>query len=124
VVSQRLGIRCRSEKPGLLGRASVATSSAQDAADAATVGRAGVEALAAGETNVMVALNPVASREKTRLVPLSQAAGHERTIPAEWLQRGPIPVTQAFFDYVGPLTGPLDEHITEFGTVVRAAGVR
>jgi 6-phosphofructokinase 1 len=125
IVGQRLGIRCRSEKPGLLGRASMALTSAQDLADAALVGRAGVRALISGETNVMVALDPLErSATTTHLVPLREAAGHERIIPAEWLQSGPIPVRQEFLDYIGRLTGPIDNHIQELGTAVKAAGVR
>lgn len=118
VVSQRLGLRCRSEKPGLLGRGSVACSSARDLEDAILVGQAGVKALLGGHRDVMVALEPLGSACGTRLVPLADAAGHERTIPEEWLQRGPIPVTQQFLDYVRPLVGELEQHITELGTAI------
>lgn len=118
VVSQRLGIRCRSEKPGLLGRGSVACSSARDREDATLVGRAGVRALAEGHRDVMVALEPLGAASPTRLVPLADAAGHERTIPEAWLQHGPIPVTEQFFDYVRPLVGPLEQHITELGKAI------
>lgn len=125
IVGQRLGIRCRSEKPGLLGRASMALASTQDVADAALVGRAGVRALISGETNVMVALDPLeSSATTTHLVSLKEAAGHERTIPAEWLQTGPLPVRQEFLDYIGRLTGPIDNHVQELGTALRTAGVR
>ena len=88
------------------------------------VGRAGVQALVSGETNVMVSLEPIGSAPGTRLVPLSDAAGHERTIPSEWLQRGPLPVAQPFFDYIRPLIGPIEEHITEIGTAVEGIGAR
>jgi 6-phosphofructokinase 1 len=125
LVGQRLGIRCRSEKPGLLGRASMALTSKQDLADAALVGRASVRALVSNETNVMVALDPLeSSATTTHLVPLEKAAGHERTIPAEWLQTGPLPVNQKCLDYIGRLTGPIDNHIQSLGTAARAAGVR
>lgn len=124
IVSQRLGIRCRSEKPGLLGRASVACTSARDVEDAEQVGRAGVQALVAGQRDVMIALEPIESTRGTRIVPLAEAAGHERTIPNEWLQRGPIPVNQKFVDYVRPLVGPLEQHITELGRTVCEIGAR
>lgn len=124
IVSQRLGIRCRSEKPGLLGRASVACTSARDVEDAEQVGRAGVQALVAGQRDVMIALEPIDSTRGTRIVPLAEAAGHERTIPNEWLQRGPIPVNQKFVDYVRPLVGPLEQHITELGRTVCEIGAR
>jgi 6-phosphofructokinase 1 len=124
IVGERLRLRCRSEKPGLLGRASIACVAEQDLEDAALVGRAGVEALVSGETNVMVSLAPIGSAPATRLVPLNAAAGHERTIPSEWLQRGPLPVAQPFFDYIRPLVGSIEEHITEIGTAVHGIGAR
>ena len=72
----------------------------------------------------MVSLEPIESVSRTRLVPLSEAAGHERTVPNEWLQPGPLPVGQAFLDYIRPLVGPLEEHITEIGTTVQEIGAR
>ena len=111
VVSKALGIRCRSEKPGLLARASMALVSEQDMADAALVGRVAVQAPAAGESGVMAALLPLGAG--TRLVPLGEAAGMERSIPAEWLRDGAIPVAQEFCNYLRPLVGELDRHIAE-----------
>ena len=124
IVGDRLGIRCRNEKPGLLGRASIACAAGQDIKDAALVGRAGVQALVSGETNVMVSLEPLESASETKLVPLSAAAGHERTIPSEWLLRGPLSIGQPFFDYIRPLVGPIEEHVTELGTAVHGIGAR
>lgn len=124
IVGERLGLRCRNEKPGLLGRASIVCAAEQDFEDAALVGRAGVQALVSGETNVMVALEPLGFPAETKLVPLRDAAGHERTIPTEWLQRGCLPVAQPFFDYVCPLVGPIGEHIAELGTAFQGIGAR
>ena len=120
VVGERLGIRCRCEKPGLLGRVSRAHVSQQDIADAAAVGRAGVQALAAEAHDVMVALRPLENdtAATTTLVPLTAAAGEERSIPREWLHIDSIPVTQKFFNYLRPLVGAKDEHIQTLGTRV------
>jgi len=109
VVSQNLRIRCRSEKPGLLGRASIAHLSIQDQRDAELVGRAGVRALLTGETDKMVALRSLkdAGALGYDLVPLSAAAGMDRAIPAEWLTDGPFAVTDAYREYLRPLVGDL-----------------
>jgi 6-phosphofructokinase 1 len=109
IVSQRLRIRCRSEKPGLLGRASMAHVSARDKEDAALVGRTGVQALISGASDVMVALNPLGecTESRARLIPLADAAGLERPIPRYFLQRGEIPVSSSFLDYLHPLVGKL-----------------
>ncbi len=115
IVARELKIRCRSEKPGLLGRASVAHVSAQDRSDAALVGAAGVQALVAGETGKMVALLPLASnRDGHRLVPLAEVAGVERTIPSAWLTGGPLAVSENFHNYLRPLIGELDRYAPEF----------
>jgi 6-phosphofructokinase 1 len=124
IVSQQLGIRCRSEKPGLLGRASVACTSTRDVEDAQQVGRAGVQALVSGQRDVMIALEALGSERETRIVPLAETAGHERTIPKKWLQSGPIPVNEEFIKYVRPLVGPLEQHITELGRAVCEIGAR
>jgi 6-phosphofructokinase len=115
VVSNALGIRCRSEKPGLLARASMALVSEQDLADATLVGRVGVQAMTAGESGVMVALLPLGGENGSgcRLVPLGEDAGIERRIPEEWLRDGPIPVTEEFCNYLRPLVGELDKYTGE-----------
>ena len=125
VVSKALGIRCRSEKPGLLARASMALVSKQDMADAALVGRVAVQALEAGKSGVMVALLPLGGENGAghRLVPLGEAAGIERRIPAGWLCDGPIPVSQEFCNYLRPLVGELDRHIAELPTAEMRTGV-
>ncbi len=110
IVGQRLRIRCRSEKPGLLGRVSMAHLSAQDLEDAALVGRAGVQGLAAGSSDTMVALNPLqeSALGGVRLIPLGEA-GVERPIPPRFLQAGEIPLSDSFLEYLRPLVGKLSE---------------
>lgn len=107
-VAARLKVRCRSEKPGLLGRASEVHTSTQDRADAELVGRAAVRGLLAGETEKMVALRPLGSEPALHFVPLSSVTEIERAIPMAWTQAGPIPVTGEFFRYLQPLMGSLN----------------
>ena len=108
-VARRLKMRCRSEKPGLLGRASMLHASTQDIKDADLVGRAAVRALLAGESEKMAALLPLANSSEAgyKLVPLAEVAEVERPIPTAWTQPGPIPVNHAFFQYLEPLMGSL-----------------
>jgi 6-phosphofructokinase len=110
VVAQALSIRCRSEKPGLIGRSSMAHVSAQDQADAELVGREAVRALAAGETDQMVALRSLSDQAApaSELVPLHAAASARRPIPTAWLTDGPLAVTDAFRDYARPILGSLN----------------
>jgi len=112
-VAKQLKFRCRSEKPGLLGRASMLHASAQDRKDAEIVGRAAIQALLAGETEKMVALLPLPAADHA-LVPLSHVAGAERTLPDEWMRAGDIPVKEGFLQYLRPLIGELTPYHPPF----------
>ena len=122
VASDRLGIRCRCEKPGLLGRASIAHVSQQDVRDSAAVGRAAVQALSAGARDVMVALRPLKETNvaDTTLVPL--AAEGERNIPPNWLGPDNIPFREEFFEYLRPLVGTKDHHLRDLGAPISGIG--
>jgi 6-phosphofructokinase len=113
-VARNLKIRCRSEKPGLLGRASALHASEQDRKDADLVGRAAVRGLLAGETEKMVSLLPLHAQSETgyEFVPLDKVAEAERPIPREWIGDGPIPVKDGFFEYLRPLMGELVPYCT------------
>jgi len=124
VVAEKLKLRCRNEQPGLLGRSSMAHVSNQDLEDAVLVGAAAVRALLAGESDKMVALLPVASGDGATLVPLSEVAGVERPIPAEWLAAGPLAVTDAFQQYLRPLVGQLNQYLPALQAVSVLQGVR
>ena len=116
-VARNLKMRCRSEKPGLLGRASMLHAAAQDLKDADLVGRSAVRGLLAGETGKMVALLPLgdAGETCTSFVPLDAVAEVERPIPAAWTRDGAIPVGDEFFQYLQPLIGELATYCVPFG---------
>jgi 6-phosphofructokinase 1 len=124
-VAQRLRIRCRSEKPGLLARSSAALAAPQDRLDAALVGKAGVQALVRGETGKMVSLTPLAERREPgwELVPFSQISGVERRIPASWLTEGPLAVGEEFVNYLQPLVGELQPYLPALEPAGLEAGV-
>ena len=108
-VARRLKIRCRSEKPGLIGRASMLHAAAQDLKDAELVGRAGVRALLAGESDKMVSLVPLRANHGAGYgyVPLKAVAGIDRPLPAGWISESAIPVNDKFLEYLRPLIGEL-----------------
>jgi 6-phosphofructokinase 1 len=112
LVGTNLKIRCRNEKPGLIARASMALVSSQDQKDAELVGRAGVRALAAGETDKMVALLPLENSGESgyELVPFSSVGTAERPLPAAWLTNGSLAVGQEFENYLRPLVGELYQY--------------
>jgi 6-phosphofructokinase 1 len=110
VVTERLGIKARGEKPGLLGRVSTELRSEVDWDEARRVGEAAVRAAMAGESGVMVALRRgpgSAYFSSTELVPLDRVAGTERRFPAEWINESGHDVHPDFTAWAAPLVGPL-----------------
>jgi 6-phosphofructokinase len=108
-VARNLKMRCRSEKPGLLGRASMLHAAEQDWKDAELVGRMAVRGLLDGETDKMVSLLPLndARGRGYEYVDLGRVAEVEKPVPSEWVSDGDISVTDRFFQYVKPLIGEL-----------------
>ncbi len=113
LIAKRTGLRTRSEKPGLLGRSSVAYVPAVDRAEARLCGRAAVAAAIAGETGRMVTLvrepGP-AYRCTTGLADLEKVAYTERLLPREWIGAGGNGVEPAFLDWARPLIGEVPPH--------------
>lgn len=113
LVARELGVRARAEKPGLLGRASVAWVPETDREEARRCGVAAVEAAVRGETGVMISLErelPAAYRCSVKTVALDVAAGRERSLPAEWLAADAGDVAEGFLDWARPLVGPVEPH--------------
>ena len=106
-VMQKLKIKSRAEKPGLLGRASIPYVSPVDRNEAYAVGEYAVRAALAGESGSMVAIDAV--REPSygsslSLVPLAGVANVEKKFPLEWIVDGSR-IDDSFFDYALPLMG-------------------
>jgi len=111
VVTRELKVRCRWEKPGLCGRASMLHISKQDLADAELVGRAGVRAAIDGRDAHMVALRPLdAGNEPCELVPLSAVAGGDRYIPHEWIDDSDTAVREPLERYLRRIVGDLVDY--------------
>ncbi|HLY17073.1 MAG TPA: diphosphate--fructose-6-phosphate 1-phosphotransferase [Bryobacteraceae bacterium] len=104
LLSDKLGMRARAEKPGLLGRCCGPFASPQDRQEAFECGRAATAAAARGHSEVMVALRRDGS---TFLTPLETVARVERLLPAEWIHPDGHDVLPAFREYAGPLIGEI-----------------
>ncbi len=108
LVIRKLGIKARSEKPGICGRASTALQSPVDREEAITAGRTAVRAALAGENGVMVGFARDSTqpyRVHTILIPIEQVMLSERTVPDEFISENGCDVTQAFVDWCRPLLG-------------------
>jgi ATP-dependent phosphofructokinase / diphosphate-dependent phosphofructokinase len=112
LLTQKLGIRARAEKPGLLGRCCGPFASPLDRAEASACGRAAATAAAEGHTEVMVALGRESNapyRAATFLTPLETVARVERLLPPEWIHPDGNDVMPALAEYAAPLIGEIAE---------------
>ncbi len=109
LVTQELGLRARSERPGLLGRSSQAHVVGSDRAEARACGQAAIAAAVEQRGGTMVAL--LCTRQpyqfSTMLVPLDRVAYLERTLPAEYRHKDGNDIAPAFLHYLTPLVGDI-----------------
>jgi len=103
-LSRALGVKARSEKPGLAGRCCSALASQVDRAEALLCGRQAVRAAIAGATGRMVTLDHQGS---TGLADLSAVAGIERLLPEHWQPQDPADDLSDFRAWVETLAGPV-----------------
>ena len=107
MIMQKLGLKSRAEKPGLLGRASIPYVSETDREEACAVGKYALESALKGESGYMVAIKAERTPEyKTELflAPLDKVANVEKKFPLEWIVDG-NKISDDFFDYAMPLMG-------------------
>lgn len=114
LVVKKLGIKARSEKPGLCGRASVALQSPVDREEARLAGVQALRSAVEGASGVMVGFErmPGSSyRIDTKLVPIKEVMLYERKMPDSFINDRGNNVTQEFVDWCRPLIG---EDLPEF----------
>lgn len=110
LIIRRLGVKARSEKPGICGRSSIAWQSMVDCREAELTGREAARAALAGETGVMVGLERLPDKDygvKTTLIPIEQVMLHERTLPDGCITPDGMDVTKDLVDWCKPLVGTL-----------------
>lgn len=107
VTAERLGLRTRSEKPGLLGRSGLAYPCPRDWQDAYACGAAAARAAAEGHSGVMVTLGHDGA---TGLTPLEKVAFVERLFPAKWRNEANNNVRPEFMHWALPLVGEIEQY--------------
>jgi 6-phosphofructokinase 1 len=107
-VKNRLGLRARSEKPGLCGRACSLMVSPVDRAEAEAVGRFAATRALAGSTGFMASIERTSSRPYAagcRCVPLADVANVEKFLPAGYVAERGNDIEESYREYVEPLLG-------------------
>jgi 6-phosphofructokinase 1 len=109
LVTERLGLRARFERPGTAARMSIALASPGDLDEAERVGRAAADLAAAGVSDVMTTLIRSAEspyRCEVGSTSLENVANRIRPFPDTFIGADGRSVTDAFRDYALPLLGP------------------
>lgn len=108
LVIKELGIKARSEKPGLAGRTSTTLQSNVDREEAIQVGREAVKAAISGETGIMIGIKRIPGKEyqvETYSVPIEQVMLDEKKLPEEYINEKGNHVTNEFIEWCRPLIG-------------------
>ena len=114
LIIQKLGIKARSEKPGLCGRTSMAHQSPIDREEAVLVGREAVKAALGGNTAVMVGIKRIPGEEykiETPLISIREVMLEEKVLPEHYINQRGNDVTEEFVTWCKPLLG---EELPEF----------
>ena len=107
-IIQELGLRARSEKPGLIARASSHHVSIPDREAAEGVGRFGAKHVFTGHTDFMAAIkreNSDPFEASYFPVPLEKTANVERLLPREYIAESENDIRDTFRAYAEPLIG-------------------
>lgn len=108
LIREELGLKVRIDKPNYLQRSMMIAASSVDLDEAYRVGRAAVQAVVSGQSDVMVTLvrqpGPVYYCD-TGLAPLAEIANKERRLPDEYIAPSGHDVTSAFVEWARPLIG-------------------
>ncbi|VBB07735.1 atp-dependent 6-phosphofructokinase [Lucifera butyrica] len=117
MIVKELGIKARSEKPGIFGRASIAYQSFIDREEAKFAGVCAVKALLKGESGKMVGFSRVSNSPykcNTILIPIEEVMMHEKKMPDNFINDRGNDITEAFIEYCQPLIGEALPQFTDF----------
>jgi 6-phosphofructokinase 1 len=115
LVSSKLNLKARFDKPGTIQRVSMLLASKTDLREAYIVGQAAVRQAVSGENDKMITLvrEPHGTyRCITGLIELEKVANSSKTLPREFINTQGNGMTEKFRKYALPLTGdPLPEYV-------------
>lgn len=111
LVIQKLGIKARSEKPGICGRASIAWQSPVDREEAVLTGREALKSAIDGVGGVMIGLirdetGDGSYKVHVERIPIREVMMYERTVPEAYINERGNDVSQEFVEWCRPLIGP------------------
>lgn len=108
LVIQKLGYKARSEKPGILGRATSLFQSEVDREEAILAGKTAAEAALAGKSRVMVGFKRATGasyKAETILIPVEKVMLRERTLEKQYISSDGMHIEPSFAEWCRPLIG-------------------
>jgi 6-phosphofructokinase len=112
LIIRNLGIKARSEKPGLLARASSSLVSPLDIEEAVKLGALAAKTVLSKQTGYMVGLKRLSDKpykSEEILIPVEKVMLEERCMPREFINEAGNDVTDAFVKWAKPLVGELPQ---------------
>lgn len=117
LIISKLGCRARSEKPGLMQRASIAWQSEVDRDEAIACGREAVCAALDGDSGTMVGIERLSTspyRVRFVRIPIERVMLEERHMPQEFINDAGNGVTDVYRSWLKPLLGAPLPRYTSF----------
>ena len=110
LVISKLGIKARSEKPGILGRASIAWQSERDVDDAIKAGREAVLLALDGKSGYMSTV----TRDGISSTIIRKEILKERVLPDKYIDRDNFDIKSDYLTWLKPLVGSLGSPFVSF----------
>lgn len=114
LIIKKLGIKARSEKPGILQRASNSLVSLVDRDEAILMGRVAVKAALDGKNGFMAGIRRISNNPYTIepfLIPIEEVMMKENLFPKEYIVNG-NDISPKFKEYLEPLLNKKNEYIS------------
>lgn len=109
LITKKLGIKARSEKPGILGRASSAWISSVDRDEAIECGKKAVELVLSGKSAYVPVIERISDNPyKSRVVgvEIDESILEAKQMPERYIDRENYDVTKEYMDWLKPLVKP------------------
>lgn len=114
LLTERLGVRARSEKPGLLGRSSSLDVVPLDRQASWLCGHQAMTSAVNGASGSMMTIaeaDPDSGHIEIGAAPFEKVAIAENALKPEHIHPDGNDVTEAFLEYARPLVGPIEPHV-------------
>lgn len=115
LIIEKLGIKARSEKPGLLCRCSTALTSDLDLEEAQLMGKTAVDAVLSEKNGYMAGIKRISSNPykiEPILIPIEKVMLEESIFPEKYMSEDKYNVSKEFIEWLKPLVGTPKEAIS------------